>query len=557
MPGGRRNPVDLALRELVAVYRAVGTDRPVSLDEAIHTAGNHTRRTFLGVAGLAAAGLAAGGCTTSHTAATLSVPRTTSAGGPRVVVVGAGLAGMTAAYRLRQAGVNVHVYEARDRVGGRCWSARGFAGGQVGEHGGEFIDTRHVHLRSLATELGLTLDDLWSVWEPGSTWLQYVDGEVVNGRQLLSVMQPAIRRLVSFAGGQGRGIAPGASRAMRRFDEATMADWYEQEVGSLDSPAYRLWASGQAGWWGLDPEGLGAGNLIDFYATEYSGDDERYTVSGGNDQVLSQIADELGADTVSLDSPLESVSLTSDGGYDLSFGGTSSTVSADRVVFTLPFTTFREVDLSRSGFSAARLAQIEQLGMGTNAKVLLQFDKSFPQESWSGGMQRADAPAFGTWESGGTDPGADDFGLLTVFSGGRVGTGYTAATAHDVASDQVVSDTLAAIDAVAPGTAASYNGKSWLDLWVQDPWSRGSYAAFLPTQFTTMFGVLGVAEGAAHFAGEHTSTFSQGYLNGGVESGSRAAAEVLDSLGLPLPVGLATTFREQARFEPVYPWASS
>ena len=63
-----------------------------------------------------------------------------------------------------------------------------------------------------------------------------------------------------------------------------------------------------------------------------------------------------------------------------------------------------------------------------------------------------------------------------------------------------------------------------------------------------------MAEGGLHFAGEHTSMFSQGYLNGGVESGGRAAAEVLDALGVEYPAGLADAIRHQRQYEPIYPW---
>ena len=75
----------------------------------------------------------------------------------RVVVVGAGLAGLTAAYRLKQAGVVAEVHEAGDRVGGRCWTLRGFFDdGQIAEHGGELIDQGHTQIRQLASELDLT-----------------------------------------------------------------------------------------------------------------------------------------------------------------------------------------------------------------------------------------------------------------------------------------------------------------------------------------------------------------------------------------------------------------
>ncbi|WP_408641693.1 FAD-dependent oxidoreductase [Solicola gregarius] len=88
--------------------------------------------------------------------------------------------------------------------------------------------------------------------------------------------------------------------------------------------------------------------------------------------------------------------------------------------------------------------------------------------------------------------------------------------------------------------ADAYNGRSWLDSWVDDPWVRGSYAAFLPGQYTRYWGYLGKAECGVHFAGEHTSTHSQGYLNGGVESGERAAREVLTAI-LSRPRGTTWT----------------
>ncbi|MFL6557279.1 MAG: flavin monoamine oxidase family protein, partial [Bacillus sp. (in: firmicutes)] len=80
---------------------------------------------------------------------------------PRIVIVGAGLAGLTCAYRLKQAGITSTVYEATERVGGRCWTRRGyFQEAQIVERGGELIDTDHKEIQELAKELGLELDNL-------------------------------------------------------------------------------------------------------------------------------------------------------------------------------------------------------------------------------------------------------------------------------------------------------------------------------------------------------------------------------------------------------------
>ena len=104
-----------------------------------------TRRRFLRDAGAVATTAVAA----SSGGRLASVARAATAG--RVVVVGAGLAGLTCAYRLEQAGINAEVYEAAARVGGRCWTKMGaFAEGQIVERGGELIDQGHSHIRQLA-----------------------------------------------------------------------------------------------------------------------------------------------------------------------------------------------------------------------------------------------------------------------------------------------------------------------------------------------------------------------------------------------------------------------
>jgi monoamine oxidase len=428
MPGGRRGPVSKALRELTAMRLRVGRERRVSLDEAVEITGTLSRRRFLQAGGVAGAGLLLGGCTSSGPR---SSPLTSPIGGtanePRIAIVGAGLAGLAAAYWLTRAGVRVSVYEARDRIGGRCWSARGFNGGQVAEHGGEFVDTRHVHIATLAEELGLELDDLWGTWISGSRWPTYVDGQIVRSGDLFEPLDEAAREIVRVAERNGPWWADEADADARAFDEMSMADWFDANVpGGLDSPLGRAFSLEQAGWYGLDPDHLSATNLIDFYAVEYPGGDERYTVHGGNDQIPDRIHASLPDGTVHLETPLEALRRRRDEAVELSFGGVSPSVIADRVILALPFTALRHADLSDSGLSATRMRSIEELGMGTNAKLLLQFSSDHHSfDGWSGGMDRVDDPMFTTWESGSTDGlSASRMSLITVYSGGSVGAGY-------------------------------------------------------------------------------------------------------------------------------------
>ncbi|HYO18719.1 MAG TPA: FAD-dependent oxidoreductase, partial [Dermatophilaceae bacterium] len=170
MPARRRSSQEQLLGSLVRWRLQTGQLGDLSDDEAVHQAGGLRRRDFLRSVVLAGAGIGLAACTGSpqSPAAATPSPTASAAVGARVVVVGAGLAGLTAAYRLHQAGVASRVFEARDRVGGRCWSSTGWADGRIGEHGGEFIDTRHVHIRGLAKEFGLTFGDTWRNWDPGS-----------------------------------------------------------------------------------------------------------------------------------------------------------------------------------------------------------------------------------------------------------------------------------------------------------------------------------------------------------------------------------------------------
>jgi monoamine oxidase len=470
-----------------------------------------------------------------------------------VAVIGAGLAGCTAAYRLHQTGVDVQLFESRDRVGGRCWTARGFADGQTAEHGGEFIDTRHVHLRHLAAELHLKLDDLWEGWLPGFTWLTYVDGKLGAYHDWKERQQPIVDAAKTSAKEIGVLQGNDASTAAYTFgtatpqavtmDQMSMAEWLDLNApGITGSPFGSFLDEVMASWYGLNMSGLSALNWIDFYVIPWPGADERWHIRGGNDQVPNRIADALPAGTLHLGSPLESLRKRGDGRYDLSFDGTSKPLVADYVILTAPFTALRNVDLSDSGFSQQRLGAIMDFGLGTDVKLLLQYDRrpntwTTPVGIWSGGMEHADAQ-FETWESSVDEPG--NAGLITVYAGGRGSTQFSASNPHGEPPAEMVTRTLGYIDDAVPGTATRYNGRAWLDDWTSDPWTGGSYAAFGPGQMTKYWGYTARPEGRVHFAGEHTSTYSQGFLNGGVESGQRAAIEVMGALGLPVPKAIAS-----------------
>lgn len=140
-----------------------------------------------------------------------------------MAIVGGGLAGLTCAYRLHQHGIPVAVYEARaDRVGGRCWTARRFAHGQVAEHGGEFIDTDHSRMRALVAELGLELEDreAYAKRRSGRYSKLYLDGAQREEDQVYRDYAATQRRLRAV-GKRTAYFRSYASRDAREFDRRT------------------------------------------------------------------------------------------------------------------------------------------------------------------------------------------------------------------------------------------------------------------------------------------------------------------------------------------------
>ena len=157
--------------------------------EVADSEGGLTRAQLLRRAGFAGIGLTALG---------RMAPSARGATPAKVVVVGAGLAGLTCAYRLRQAGYFAEVHEASDRIGGRCWTGRGdFAEGQIYEHGGELIDQGHNEIRSLAQELGLSLDNLHRAEVNGTELLAHFDGVPYTEEEITDDIKEAWQKIHS------------------------------------------------------------------------------------------------------------------------------------------------------------------------------------------------------------------------------------------------------------------------------------------------------------------------------------------------------------------------
>jgi len=511
------------LGEAAAVAReAASSGAPV--DEVIEQrAGMRRRELLAGGAGLAAAAMLGG-----------RLPRALAASPARIAIVGGGLAGLTCAYRLQQAGYRATLYEASDRLGGRCWTRRGdFAEGQIAEHGGELIDQGHTETRQLAQELGLDLDNLLAAEVNGTEPFYYFDGRPYTFAEATDDLKEIWQQLhKDVSAASYPTLYTQSTQRGRELDAMSIAGWINAYVpGGMASKLGQLLDVAYNIEYGAETNAQSSLNMI--YLLGYSGQgqlrifgpsNEKYRVRGGNDQIASRLAAALAGQIVT-GSQLVAVKRNSDGSYRLSLssGASTSSVTADRVVLALPFSLLRGVDFSKAGFSKVKETAIRELGMGTNSKLHLQFSSRYWNTLGNQGETYADSGYQNTWEVTRAQPGSA--GILVDYTGGTIGASFGSGTPAERAKRF-----LAQIEPVLPGISAYWNGRATVDFWAGDPWTKGSYSYWKVGQYTKFAGAEGQQEGACHFAGEHTSIDSQGYLNGAVESGERAASEIVAAL---------------------------
>jgi monoamine oxidase len=434
--------------------------------------------------------------------------------GVSVLVGGAGLAGLAAAHDLVAAGAHVTVVDARDRVGGRVWTIRdAFAERQHAEAGGDMIDESQSEIRHLAGELGLKLTRILRgsfgyVRETPSGRPRIVHRMAGHGWDLLDErLQPLIR---PYKLGEQRWDSPIASRIARR----SVAAWLDESSADQE---LRTTTTGLRGFFLADPDELSLIALVDqFSENDAPAPGAMYRIEGGNDTLATALAAPLGA---RLHLNTEVVAITHRGStvrVAVKSGQQQSQITCDYVVLTMPASVLRRIPFTPS-LPAQQHDAIARLKYGRATKTLLQFSNRF----WRApGRPRAFGSAlpFGAlWE--GNEEQRGRVGILSLLAGG----GASDATQAIVARD---------------GPPGLVNALDWLGskhaellasrqiVWEHDPWARGGYAFFDPEFDPALRPWLARPFGRMFFAGEHTSVKWQGYMNGAVESGRRAAAEV-------------------------------
>jgi monoamine oxidase len=488
-----------------------------------HDAQQAGRRSFLKQAAAASAVIGAGGFLASCERSLPQLPKV------KVAVVGAGLAGLRAATILVKRGIDVQVYEGSARAGGRVLSAPDMlVRGAVAELGGEFIDSTHADMLSLAQAYGLDVVDLESLPNADHVEVLFFDGRRYSQRDLdreIAALIPEFRRDIALL---PRDLASIRGHEAARFDAMSIESYFA--------------SIGLTGWLrafldvafttenGLELNEQSALNFLtmispdlsDHGFRQYGDSDERYRIREGSQRLTDRMAAGI---STRLHTSHELMQLRqTSSGYTLTFRKDTSYVEleADMVVLALPFSVLRNVDM-KVALPPAHKAMIKDLRYGTNSKVFIGFAERFWHRTRENGVSYSDLPTQVSWEN--TMLRDSPSGGFTIFNGGA---GSRFMSAHT--KDEIERICMDSIRAIWPQSVDVEHGPVRTYDWAKHPYSKGSYSSFGVDQWSQFYGVAARNVGNLYFAGEHVSERFRGYMNGAAMTGRIAAENILRTL---------------------------
>jgi monoamine oxidase len=432
-----------------------------------------------------------------------------------VLIVGAGLAGLTAALELKRRGCHVTVIEARQRPGGRVWTIRDGFGHMYGEAGGELIDEEQEEIRKLAKNLRIRESRIFR-----GGFSHYRIGQ--DGRRRMRSASPAWRNT-------GLALAPlvriyrlngeeWAGPIANRIAKQSVKEWLDE----IDAPAdVRITARLMRNFFVADPEELSLLSYLELFAEGKDPAGRRmYRIDGGNDRLVQRAADNLRS-LIHLNHIVRRIVQTSEHVRVTieSRPAQRNEMKSDCVLVTAPAPIAAEIEFAPALPDAQRDA-FSRLRYGRATKTLLQFDRHSWRKPRHPRACATDLDVGAVWD--GSEDQDDRRGMLILLAGGRASDAIKSIIKSD-GIQQLLQDVK--FFGVGRAKLIAMRSISWED----DPWARGAYAYFDPSFPTSARRLLRAPWKRVFFAGEHTSSKWQGYMNGAVESGLRAAEEILMS----------------------------
>lgn len=440
----------------------------------------------------------------------------------KVLVLGAGLAGLSAAWRLVEAGHDVTILEAQRRPGGRVLTLReSFSDGLYAEAGAGRIPETHVLTLHYVSLFGLELEPFWPT---SGRQVAYLRGRRIPFARLEEIDMAAVplaltpeERRLGFSGIDEKYVGG----PLRRLGDLEAPDWPPADVAPFDRLRFDEYLRGL----GASPDAIA---MLALGFEEYSALDclrdasHHHTktlskIRGGNDRLPRAFAGRL-AERLRYGTPVTAIRQDGSGveAVIATAAGGQERLRADYGVCAIPFTVLRAIPVEPA-FPADKRRVIEEVPTGSVTRVELQTRRRFWERNGENGFATVDRP-MEIWSPTWDQPGPR--GILQAYV--YEGLSRKTCAMDDAARQRWALET---IGAVFPGLAGELEG-GVSKCWDEDPWARGAYTVWKPGQQTSgMPAVMARPEGRIHFAGEHLSPYP-GWMQGAILSGHRAAAEV-------------------------------
>ena len=433
---------------------------------------------------------------------------------PRVLVIGAGFAGLSCAYQLLRAGADVQVLEARNRVGGRVFTLNNFVPGKVVEAGAELIGGNHPTWMAYSKEFGLKLRDVGTdESEPTSPIL--IGGKLYRGKdaeRLFEQIDKALELMNADARSvdlQHPWLTPDAAQLDRRSLAQVAETWpVEPHVRAATLALLsndNVLEPAQASYLALLSNIAGGG--IEAYWSE----SEIHRCASGNQALAFKLAAAIGSERIQLRTPVERVQLQANGVRVCTARG--QRLEADAVVITAPPATWDRLGIEPG------LGVDWRPNAGPAIKYLSIVDKPFWIAQDSGPDSLSDTPVGLCWDAtDGQRTRSSDPSCLTVFSGGQA-----ASRCLQVPRGQRDQHMTRWIEAIHPGYGR-HAGRRLFMGWPEDQWSRCGYSSPTLGQVTSIYPRLDAGiNDRLFFAGEYASLQFTGFMEGALHSGAQLA----------------------------------
>jgi monoamine oxidase len=461
-------------------------------------------------------------------AAALPLPRHAFAAAKpqRVAVVGAGLAGLVAAFELMRAGHTVSLFEARDRPGGRVRTRRdAFGDGLYLEEGAVDFGEGSKLLRQYIELLGLPVSEDTRDRKPASEQVFYVGGK---GYRVTPGLEPdwpyALSPQERQLGIQGvwekyalpaRRTLPqpfgthSLNRSARALDEHTFAD-FARKQGATDAAILLLRHHAL----GADFEHVSA--LEDVLWEQFlAGNRTRLHLQGGNERLPQAFAERLGT-RLHCGAPLRGLTQQrSQVRLSIASSGGVEEVVVDRAVIAIPFSVLRRLELGDT-FVRHKRELITRLRYESATRIYLHSKSRFWRQAGLDGFANTDLPVGNVLDFSSEQAGTA--GIL-----GTEVTGAASARLTAMSTEERLRLGRENVTRVFPQMSDNFAGGSSV-CWDTEPYSLGAWAYYAPGEMNSLFPEVATPDGRVHFAGEHTTSLCA--MEGAVQSGLRVAQEI-------------------------------